>query len=106
TEVMIDLGRPITDKKVWTPKRLVAVCVVAGLLSIFGLLGCNSADHSNQNAPTNISVSRSSSPTAAAPVNNARTVPAGPVSLSPQVRDVTVKTLDGKSLKLSDYDTK
>ena len=103
---MTDLGRLITDKKFWTPKRLVAVCVVAGLLSIFGLLSCNSADHSNQNAPTNISVSRSSSPTAAAPVNNARTVPAGPVTLSPQVRDVTVKTLDGKSLKLSDYDNK
>ena len=32
--------------------------------------------------------------------------PAGPVSLSPEIRDTKVQTLDGKSLKLSDYDNK
>jgi len=94
-----------TDKYFWTPARIVLTCTVTGLLMILGLSSCNSADESKQNAPANVSVSRvPNSPSSSS--SNAVRPPAGPVSLSPEIRDTKVQTLDGKSLKLSDYDNK
>jgi thiol-disulfide isomerase/thioredoxin len=87
----------------WTPLRVVLTCVVAGLVTGIGLVSC-----SNDSQPGSASdrpMTTASPSTAAAP----NTVPpriAGPVALTSEIRDKEVKTLDGDSLKLSDYDNK
>jgi thiol-disulfide isomerase/thioredoxin len=85
-----------TWKSFWTPGRILITVVGVGLLSALGLSSCNSNDTvSNPTAPANRAAN------AAPPrVNNA---PAAFVSLPPNLRDAQLQTIDGDSLKLSDY---
>lgn len=88
-----------TDKKsFWTTGRVVITLVGVGLISAWGLSSCNSKDVATNNAPANRA-------TSAPPVTNAQP-PAAFVSLPQALRDTKVQTLDGESLKLSDYSDK
>ncbi|HKO35914.1 MAG TPA: TlpA disulfide reductase family protein [Pyrinomonadaceae bacterium] len=84
----------------WPAVAIFLICAAA----VFGLAGCNSGDQTSgsgvaSSSPAiNTNPARSTAPT--------RIVPAGPVALSQEIRDTKVKTLDGGSLKLSDYDNK
>jgi thiol-disulfide isomerase/thioredoxin len=88
--------------------RIVLTCVVAGVLIVVWLSSCNSGDQANQAGPVNVTPSSpvtSVNPSNAAPPHTAPDS-AGAILLSPNIRDTMVKTLDGGSLKLSDYDKK
>jgi thiol-disulfide isomerase/thioredoxin len=104
---LMSKSRSVPTKRFWTPARVVLTCVVAGVLAAVWLSSCSSGDQGNQ---TGSGVASSNPPSSTNPSSAARpnTVPAaaGPVALSPQIRDTKVKTLDGGSLKLSDYDNK
>lgn len=89
----------------WTPLRIVLTCAVGCILIGVGLTSCSSGDQTNGTGTP----SSSPATVAANPPNSAarpRIVPAGPVPLSAEIRDTTVKTLDGGSLKLSDYNNR
>ncbi|MFY9618644.1 MAG: TlpA disulfide reductase family protein [Pyrinomonadaceae bacterium] len=83
----------------WPAVAVFLICASAG----FGLAGCSSGDKANKSGPA-----ASSSPAVSTnpPRSTTRIIPAGPVVLSQEIRDTKVKTLDGGSLKLSDYDNK
>lgn len=86
----------------WPALAIFLICASAG----FGLGGCNSGD---QRSGSGGSVASSSPAVNTNPARSAapsRIVPTGPVALSQEIRDTKVKTLDGGSLKLSDYDNK
>lgn len=92
----------------WTPMRIVLTCVVAGVLIVVWLSSCSSGDQANQAGPVNAvpsSPAISVSPSTAPPPNTAPDS-AGAIPLSPNIRDTMVKTLDGGSLRLSDYNKK
>jgi glutathione peroxidase-family protein len=74
---------------------------MAGIASI-ALSGCNSGDRTAVSSSTPAANAANQPRTAPPP----RTVPSGPVELSQELRDTSVKTLNGGSLKLSDYDNK
>lgn len=83
--------------------RTILILIAAAVLGSLGFTSCSSE-------PSNQSGAASSTPAAGSPRAQTgappRTVPAGPVELSKEIRDTTVKTLDGGSVKLSDYDNK
>lgn len=88
-----------TDKKsFWTPGRVVLSLIAVGLISALGLSSCNSNDVATNNAPAN----RVTNPP---PATNPAAPPAF-FNLPPGLRDTTLQTLDGESLKLSDYSDK
>jgi peroxiredoxin len=96
--------QPAVAAKIFcTSSRKVSGGAGLVLLLAVGLLSCNSRDQGNQSAPSVNSTrpAASSSPAAAAPAP-----PAGPIALTSDIRDAQIKTLDGGSLKLSDYDNK
>ena len=82
-------------KSFWTPGRVVFTLIAVGLISALGVSSCNSTEVATTNAPVN-------RVTNTPPVNNAPP-PAGPVTLPQELRDTTLQTLDGGSLKLSDF---
>ena len=83
-----------SGKSLLTPGRVALTLIVFGLLAALGLSSCNSGEKLS-NAPAN----------SAAKNPPARTVPAitTPVSLPADLRDKQLQTLEGESLKLSDY---
>jgi thiol-disulfide isomerase/thioredoxin len=84
------------DKKsFWTPGRVVLTLVGVGLISALGLWSCNSSEVVNNNAPAN-------RVTNAPPANNAQP-PVASLNLPQELRDTKLQTLDGESLKLSDF---
>lgn len=84
----------------WPAAAVFLICAFAG----FGLAGCNSGDQTGGSGVASSSPATNTNPArATAP---SRIVPAGPVALSQEIRETKVKTLDGGSLKLSDYDNK
>ncbi len=78
----------------WSPGRVVLTLVAVGLLSALGLSSCNSRE-----VPSNAPANRTTS----APPPNNPPPPTLPVSLPQDLRDTKVQTLDGESLKLSDF---
>ena len=78
----------------WSPGRVVLTLVAVGLLSALGLSSCNSRE-----VPSNAPANRITS----APPPNNPPPPTLPVSLPQDLRDTKVQTLDGESLKLSDF---
>lgn len=88
-----------TDQKsFWTSGRIVLTLIGVGLISAFGLSSCNSNDVTTNNAPANRVTNM---PPATNPLS-----PAAIVSLPQELRDAKLQTLDGESLKLSDYEDK
>lgn len=93
-------------KRFWTPSRVLLTLLAVGLLSALGLSSCNSSDVPN-NPPANRVTT--APPTNAAPATNAppaNVPPAAFVSLPQNLRETKLQTLNGESLKLSDYSGK
>jgi thiol-disulfide isomerase/thioredoxin len=88
------VGEPAGRKSFWTPGRIVLTVAGVGLISALGLSSCNSNEVTTNNAPANRVVN--------APATNAPP-PAASLNLPQQLRDTKVQTLDGGSLKLSDF---
>ncbi|HKP36033.1 MAG TPA: TlpA disulfide reductase family protein [Pyrinomonadaceae bacterium] len=80
--------------------KIVLGCVVLALIALV-IAGCSSGEQGRQgtNSATPAVASSPAAATRPAPVT-------GPVALPSEIRDAQVKTLDGSSLKLSDYDKK
>src|ERR1700730_3820171 len=82
-------------KSFWTPGRVMLTLIAVGLISALWLSGCNSNEVATNKAPanrvTNTPPSNSAPPTGAS------------VTLSQELRDTKLQTLDGDSLKLSDF---
>lgn len=97
----------VTKARFWTPGRIVISLVAIGLLSIIGVSSCNSNETpvANANAPANRVVITSAPTNRANPTSPANAPPAS-VALPADVRDTKLKTLNGDSLKLSDYSNK
>ena len=77
----------------WTPGRVGLTLAGIVLISALGSSSCNSTEVATNNAPAN-------RVTNAPPAN---VPPAPPPALSQALRDVKLQTLDGDSLKLSDF---
>jgi thiol-disulfide isomerase/thioredoxin len=88
------VGEPAGRKSFWTTGRIILTVAGVGLISALGLSSCNSNEVTTNNAPANRVVN--------APTTNAPP-PAASLSLPQQLRDTKVQTLDGGSLKLSDF---
>jgi thiol-disulfide isomerase/thioredoxin len=87
-------------KSFWTTGRTALTMIVLGLLAALGLSSCNSGEAPNTpatNAPANTTVA--AKPPARPPL------PAV-INLPQDVRDQSLKTLDGESFKLADYKDK
>src|SRR2546426_5514504 len=106
-----DSSRPpsIKVKGFWTPGRIVLTLIGVVLIGALGISSCNSTER-NTNQP---GVARSGGPAnAKSPTSLSNNPPPNYppptafVSLPQQVRDTKVETLEGESLKLSDYANK
>lgn len=87
-------------QKFWTPWRIITTLIVVTLLSLLGLSSCSSNDRTS--APANMAAPPASSrATRPAVITNA-----APPVVPQELRDTKVETLDGQSLKLSDYNNK
>ena len=86
----------------WPAWAIFLICAAASL----GLSGCNSTDQPGGNGAGVASSSPAANTNPARPNTTTRIIPNGPVVLSSEIRDTKVKTLDGGSLKLSDYNDK
>lgn len=86
----------------WTPFRIVLTAI--GMTGLIGL-GCTSCTSGEQTTGSGVASSSPATNTNS-PRTTTRIIPNGPVALSQEIRDTKVKTLDGGSLKLSDYDNK
>lgn len=82
----------------WPAVAIFLIVALAG----FGLAGCSSGDQTSGSGVASSSPATNTNPAR----STTRIIPPGPVALSQEIRDTTVKTLDGGSLKLSDYDNK
>lgn len=82
-------------KSFWTPGRVVFTLITVGLISALGVSSCNSNEVATTNAPANRATKTS-------PPNNAPP-PGASVTLPQELRDTSVHTLDGDSLRLSDF---
>jgi peroxiredoxin len=91
-----------TKKRFWTAPRVLLTLVAVGLLSALGLSSCNSSEVSN-NAPAN-RVTTAPPGNMPPPATNAP--PAAIVSLPQNLRETKLQTIDGESLKLSDFTNK
>src|SRR5438093_1788363 len=85
------------NQRFWTPSRVVITLVVAGLLAALGFSSCTSNDEISKTT-TNAPGARPGQP----PVPSNGEPPVVPKEL----RDTKVETLDGESLRLSDYANK
>jgi thiol-disulfide isomerase/thioredoxin len=83
----------------WTGGRVAITVIVAGLIIWYGIARYGSDQAPTAPVPVNANVSVRTQP----PVN---TAPAASVAIPSQLRDTTVQTLDGGSLKLSDFSDK
>src|ERR1700682_998833 len=86
---------PAGQRAFWTPGRVGLTFAGVVLISALGVSSCNSGEVvTNKTLPAN-SAANSASPSAPSP-------PAF-VNLPSDVREAKLQTLDGSSLKLSDY---
>ena len=89
------------NQRFWTPSRVVITLVVAGLLAALGFSSCTSNDEISKTSPNKTANAPGVKP-AQPPVANSAEPPVVPQEL----RDTKVETLDGESLRLSDYANK
>jgi peroxiredoxin len=87
----------------WTPGRIGLTLAGVILISALGSSSCNSNEVATNNAPANRAAN---APAANVPPGTPVPSPPAIVSLPPDVREVKLQTLDGGSLKLSDYTDK
>jgi thiol-disulfide isomerase/thioredoxin len=87
-------------KTFWTTGRVALTVIVLGLLAALGLSSCNSSEVT-KNTPVNTPANK----TVATNPPSRPPLPAV-ISLPQNVRDQSLKTLDGESFKLADYKDK
>ena len=85
--------RQSKEKRFWTPLRLALTVVVLSLIAAIGISSCTSNDEKG-------TAGKSGPPP---PVNSAPPPPAALVSLSANIRDAGLRTVNGQMIKLSDY---
>ena len=85
--------RQSKEKRFWTPLRLALTVVVLSLIAALGISSCNSSDEKG-------TVGKNEPPP---PVKSAPAPPAALVSLPASVRDANLRTVNGETVKLSDY---
>jgi len=90
-----DENKEADKESFWTPGRVVITLVGLVLIGWWGLSSWRSRDVATNKAPANRATSVS-------PANNAPP-PVVSVSLPQELRDTKLQTLDGESLKLSDF---
>jgi thiol-disulfide isomerase/thioredoxin len=84
-------------KSFWTSGRIVLTLSGLGLIGALGVSSCNSSEVAPNNGAANRAVN-------SAPVNPTQPPPtAASLTLPQQMRDTKLQTLDGGSLKLSDF---
>src|SRR6266851_2013873 len=103
-------SRDEAGKGFWTAGRIAITLIGVGLLSALSFSSCNSNESNNQPV-SSASPSGANNPVRVVPPTAANNVPpAAPpgaiVTLPQGVRDTKLQTLDGESLKLSDYSNK
>ena len=81
------------EKRFWTPLRLALTLVVLSLIAALGISSCNSTDEKG-------TVGKSEPPP---PVKPAPAPPAALASLPANIRDAGLRTVNGQTVKLSDY---
>ena len=97
-------------KNFWTTPRLALTFVALALLAAFGISSCGSS--TPKGATGNTSVANPAASSANKPTVTVRQSaptpppPTEPMILPASLRDATLKDIDGKSLKLSDYSGK
>lgn len=91
--------RPPRANTVWTSSRVALAAIVFVLLAVALSSNCNPTDvtSTNPSVPTN---------TTTAPAKPAAPAKAMPVALPDEIREAANTTLDGKTLKLKDYEGK
>lgn len=77
----------VSKKRFWTPMRVLFTVIGTGLVAVLAISSCNSGD------PT----------PAHQPANRVTSVPPRTPTLSPEIRNLQLQTIEGESLKLSDY---
>jgi peroxiredoxin len=85
--------RQSEEKNFWTPLRLGLTVLVLSLIATLGISSCNSTDEKG-------TVGKSQP---APPVKNAPAPPAALASLPENIRDADLRTVNGETVKLSDY---
>jgi thiol-disulfide isomerase/thioredoxin len=91
----------------WTTGRVMLTFIGFGLIGALALASCNSNDEpkTTVTSPTNSTAPNNPNKVVPATVPN-NAPPTAAVSLPNGVREASLKTLDGESLKLSDYTNK
>lgn len=92
------------NKKIWTSARIALAALTFALLAVALSSSCGPTDSSRSNTNATVSPAATNAPrqtsTQAAPS------PAAQNTLPDDLRDAAMTTLDGKALKLSDYEGK
>jgi cytochrome c-type biogenesis protein len=103
-------GPEFPTKKFLSPTKVVVVCAIVGVVLSVWLSSCSSNDQRTSTGNDNTSTARQSPATnSSVATSGNQTAPAkppGPVEIPSDLRDKEIKTLDGSSLKLSDYKKK
>jgi thiol-disulfide isomerase/thioredoxin len=109
-EVLIIMTALQSRKNFWTTPRLALTFVALALLAAFGISSCGSSTPNGATGNTNTNNATASSgnkPTVTVKPNQpAPGPPTEPMVLPASLRDATLKDIEGKSLKLSDYSGK
>ena len=98
------------EKRFWTAPRIVLTVVALSLIAVTGISSCTSGDQKTE-APAGNTSQPANTRQSSVPVNNAtpvRSAPSAPVavaadSLPPSVREASLRTVNGQTIKLSDY---
>jgi len=92
----------------WTTGRVVLTLVGFGLVGALAMASCNSNDEPKSSVASSANSTAPNNPNkeAAPAVPNNNAPPAAAIALPNGVREASLKTLDGESLKLSDYTNK
>jgi thiol-disulfide isomerase/thioredoxin len=98
-------------KNFWTTPRLALTFVALALLAAFGISSCGSTAQKGANGNTNATNPAATSANKPTVTVRQSTPAPAPTSTEPMIipaslRDATLKDIDGKSLKLSDYNGK
>lgn len=98
-KIMTVKNQPAGNKKsFWTSSRLVLTIVVLSLISLVGVSSCTSNDQ--QPASGAAGPNRTAAPNQPVARNQP---PVGLTALPPNVRDASMRSLDGTAIKLSNY---
>ena len=93
----------VQEKSFWTPLRLALAIVVLSLIATIGISSCQSSDEKSTLGKSEPAPPVKNAP--APPVRNAPPPPSPPAvaSLPPEIREAHLRTINGGTVKLSDY---